>query len=105
MGILGLGRHIELSQIEVGRTGFVAHSRWLVASSHPRAGCVFSSAGGMLGRQPVLFFFFFFNILWLFWVFIAGCGLSLVAESKDYLVIAMLELLISVASLVAEHRL
>ena len=59
MDILGLGRHIELSQIEVGRTGFVAHSRWLVASSHPRAGCVFSSAGGMLGRQPVLFFFSF----------------------------------------------
>lgn len=102
MGILGLGRHIELSQIEVGRTGFVAHSRWLVASSHPRAGCVFSSAGGMLGRQPV--FFFFFTILWLFWVFIAGCGLSLVAESRGYLVIAMLEPLISVASLVAEHR-
>ena len=66
--------------------------------------CVFLRWGNAWEAASFVFFFFF-NILWLFWVFIAGCGLSLVAESKGYLVIAMLELLISVASLVAEHRL
>lgn len=64
--------------------------------------CVFLRWGN--AWEAASFFFFFLNILWLFWVFIAGCGLSLVAESRGYLVIAMLEPLISVASLVAEHR-
>ena len=50
-----------------------------------------------------LFFFFFFLLCW---VFAAVCsGLSLVAVSKGYSVVAMGELLIWVASLVAEHGL
>ena len=49
------------------------------------------------------FFFFFFLLCW---VFAAVCsGLSLVAVSKGYSVVAMGELLIWVASLVAEHGL
>ena len=46
-----------------------------------------------------LFFFF-----WLRWVFIAACGLSLVA-ANGLLFVAICGLLIAVASLVAEHGL
>ena len=51
----------------------------------------------------------FFKILcvyfWLCWVFVAACGLSLMAASRDHSLVVMCGLLIVVASLVAEHRL
>ena len=53
-------------------------------------------------------FFFLINLfiyLWLPWVFVAVRGLSLVAVSGGYSVVAVCGLLIDVASLVAEHRL
>lgn len=71
-----------------------------MASSHPRQGVCFPPWGNAW-EQPVFFFYYIVVVLGL----IAGCGLSLVAESRGYLVIAMLELLIPVVSLVAEHRL
>ena len=43
--------------------------------------------------------------LWLRWVFIAARGLSLVAESMGYTVVAELRLLTVVASLAVEPRL
>ena len=51
--------------------------------------------------------FFFLNlfIFWLLWVFIAACGLSEVATSGSSSLVAVLGLLIVVASLVVEHRL
>ena len=58
-----------------------------------------------------VFCFFLINLFilliyfWLRWVFIAACGLSLVAASRGYSFIAVRGLLIAVASLVAEHRL
>ena len=42
---------------------------------------------------------------WLCWVFVAVCGLSLVAVSRGYSLVALWGLLIEVASLVAEHGL
>ena len=51
--------------------------------------------------------FFFFNInlfIWLHWVFVAACGLSLVVASGGYSV-EVRGLLIAVASLVEEHGL
>ena len=42
---------------------------------------------------------------WLCWVFIAAHGFSLVAMSGGYSLVAVLRLLIVVASLVVEHRL
>ena len=53
---------------------------------------------------------FFLNIylfiyLWLRWVFVAACGLSLVATSEGYSFVAVHRLLIAVASLVVEHGL
>ena len=50
----------------------------------------------------LIYFFFFF---WLHWVFIALCGLSLVAECRGYSVVAARRLLTVVASLIAERRL
>ena len=51
---------------------------------------------------------FFFVILclyfWLHWVFVAVCGLSLVAASRGYSLV-VLRLLTVVASLVLEQRL
>ena len=44
--------------------------------------------------------FFFFNF-WLCWVFIVARGLSLVATSRGYSLVAVLLLLIAVISLVA----
>ena len=49
-------------------------------------------------------FFFFFNF-WLCWVFVAVHGLSLVAESRGYSLVAVHRLLIAVTSVAAEHRL
>ena len=49
-------------------------------------------------------FFFYFIYLWLCWVFIAACGLSLV-ESGGCSLVVVSRLLPLVASLVAEHRL
>ena len=45
------------------------------------------------------------NYFWLLLVFIAGHGLSLVAESGGYSLVAVLQLLVAVAPLVMEHRL
>ena len=41
--------------------------------------------------------------IWLYWVFMAAHGLSLVMESGDYSLVAVHRLLIAVASLVVEH--
>ena len=49
-------------------------------------------------------FFFYFLCFWLCGV-TAACGLSLVALSWGYSLVAVCGLLIAVASLVAEHRL
>ena len=46
-----------------------------------------------------------FICLWLYWVFIAVRGLSLVVASRGYSLVAVCELLTVVASLVAEHSL
>ena len=43
--------------------------------------------------------------LWLHWIFIAVCSLSLVVVSRACFFVAMYELLIAVASLDVEHRL
>ena len=43
--------------------------------------------------------------LWLHWVFIAVCSLSLVAASRSYSSLVMCGHLLVAASLVAEHRL
>ena len=57
-----------------------------------------------IGRW-ILFFFFFFNLFLACWVFIAVSGLSLVGMSGDYSLVAVLELLIAMASLPTNHRL
>ena len=44
-------------------------------------------------------------MFWLLWVFTALHGLSLVAATGDYSLVAVCGLLIAVASLVPEHRL
>ena len=44
-----------------------------------------------------------FIYFWLPWVFVAACGLSLVAENGGYSLAAVLRLLIAVASLLAEQ--
>ena len=59
-----------------------------------------SSASG-----PTLEGFFCVFVLWLHWVFIALYRLSLVADSRGLLFVAVHGLLIAVASLVAEHGL
>ena len=46
-----------------------------------------------------------FIYFWLHWVFIAACGLSLVAVSGEYCLVAVCGLLTAMASVVAEHRL
>ena len=48
------------------------------------------------------FYLFYF---WLCWVFVAACGLSPVAESRGYALVAVCRLLTIVAPLVSEHRL
>ena len=48
-----------------------------------------------------MFVFYF----WLHWVFVGVWELSLAAENRDYCLVMVHELLIVVASLVAEHRL
>ena len=61
--------------------------------------------------QCSLFLFLLFKkdlcmyYLWLGWLFVAACRLSLVVESQGLLFVAMRGLLTVVASLVAEHRL
>ena len=49
--------------------------------------------------------FFIYFLFWQRWVFVAACGLSLVAASGGYSFIVVCRLLIVVASLVAEHGL
>ena len=57
-------------------------------------------------KHVFLCFFFRFTlfIIWLCWVFITVCGLSLVTVSGSYS-FAVCGLLVRVASLVAKHRL
>ena len=50
-------------------------------------------------------FIYLFIYFWLRWVFVAACGLSLVAVSRGLLFVAVRGLLIVGASLVAEHGL
>ena len=68
----------------------------------------FTSAqfSNLLALFPLIFFFFAYNFIyfWLYWVFVAAHGLSPVAASRA-LLFAMHELLIAVASFVAEHGL
>ena len=61
----------------------------------------------MINKPEQSFFFLivFYFIFWLHWVFVAFRGLSLVMESRGYSPVTMLQLLIALASLVAEHRL
>ena len=48
-------------------------------------------------------YFLSIHCFWLHWVFVAARGLSLVAESRGYSLVAVCGLLIAVASLVTEH--
>ena len=67
--------------------------------------------GSLLSYQsPKLIYYYYYYInlfiyFWLRWVFIAMRGLSLVVARGGLLLIVVCELLIAVASLVAEHRL
>ena len=49
------------------------------------------------------YYFIFSTYFWLPWVFVAVCGLSLVAESGGCTRVSALQLLIAVASLLVEH--
>ena len=49
-------------------------------------------------------FFKLFICFWLCWVFIAACGLSLVAASRGYSLVAVWGLLIAMASFVEAPR-
>ena len=55
----------------------------------------------------IVFFFFFFTclLIWLCWVFMAVCRLSLVAVSRGYFVVVVGRLLTAMFSLVVEHGL
>ena len=64
----------------------------------------------MKAFSVLLFFFYLFIYLfiyffWLFWVFVAACGLSLVAVRRGSSLVAGHGLLTGMPSLVAEHRL
>ena len=48
---------------------------------------------------------YLFVYFWLCWVFVAASGLSLVVERRGYSLVAVLRLLITVASLAAEQQL
>ena len=53
----------------------------------------------------IFFFFFIYSYVWLCWVFVASCRLSLIAENGVYPLVEVPRLLTVVASLAAEHRL
>ena len=55
----------------------------------------------LLARGSIFFFFYF----QLCWVFYRCLGFSLVAESRGYSLVAVLRLLVALASLVVELRL
>ena len=55
-------------------------------------------------RVHMVFLIFYF-IVWLCWVFITACGLSLAVASGGYSPVAVRRLFTVVASLVAEHGL
>jgi len=75
--------------------------------------CVFFSLKMFLSDTPlptlvtskVVSFKIHLFIYWLWWVFTAPGGLSLVAASKGYCLAAVYRLLTAVVSLVVEHRL
>ena len=48
---------------------------------------------------------YLFLSFWLWWVFVAALGPSLVVAVGGYFPVSVLKLLIAMASLVAEHRL
>ena len=62
--------------------------------------------------MTILAFWLFASCMWLHWVslavhgfFVAVSGLSLVAESGGYCLVAVCRLLLAMAALVLEHRL
>ena len=57
----------------------------------------------MFSHLYSLFLDFIFISFWLCWIFIAACGLSLVAMSGNYFPVVLSRLLIEVASLIVEH--
>ena len=67
--------------------------------------CMFSFFFTTVDNFNFLIFKIYLFIYWLYWVFIAVCGLSLVVASGGYSFVVVHGLLISVASLVAEHGL
>ena len=50
-------------------------------------------------------FIYLYIYIWLCWISVAACRPFLVAESRNYCLVAVCRLLIAVASLVVEHRL
>ena len=85
---------------------------WLVPSfSNSSLGCLLTCSENDVTRKKItsqagwVSFFLFIIYFWLHWVFVAVCVLSLVEVSRGYSRIAVLRLLIVVASLVAKHGL
>ena len=62
------------------------------------------SVGHDLAANTFIDSFLKFIYFWLHLIFIAVWGLSLVVESRDYSIVAVLWLLTVVASFVVEHR-
>ena len=66
---------------------------------------ILSHTHSSLSPSTSTFTVYLFVYFWSRWVFVAVCGLLLVAMSRGYSVVAACRLLIAVASLIAEHRL
>ena len=86
--------------------GFVSvvhpHTPW------GRIRCRTQTSASLQRLLPRIFFFFESNLFlyfWLHWVFVASCRLSLVTASGGCSLVAVLRLLMVVASLVEEHGL
>ena len=65
----------------------------------------FMPRSGTAGSYDSFFFFFSRLLIWLCWVFMAVCRLSLVAVSRGYFVVVVGRLLTAMFSLVVEHGL
>ena len=98
----------EIFQARILEWVAISSSEW---SSQPRdrthVSCVSCVAGGFftcwaIRKASLCVYLIYF---WLHWIFVAACGLSLVAVSGGYSLVAVLGLLIAVASLVVEHGL
>ena len=103
--------------ISVAATGIMSFSLFGHAMAPKACGILVSQLGAEPGPLTVkapsptywttsefLHFSFFFFMFWLHLVFIAVRGLSVVAASEGYSIVAVWGLLTAVASLVAEHR-